>query len=320
MISFLVTYYNQEKYVSRSLNSIFNQNMVSDFEVLVGDDGSSDRTVDIVKGFQVKYPNKIRLFIQERDNNKKELHVVRASLNRLNILSRASGDYICFLDGDDEYCDFDFAQKAVDELDHNPQIIGVAHNHVIIKRNGEKVFQESITEKTIITLNDYAKNMYIPAGTIVFRRPKNEDLNIVTKLKSFDDNDITYFFLNKGNFLYRNTDIYNYFSNDDGFCFSVDSLEMKLLNAADYETIQKSISKCHLTLFLRYWNTLLFVYENRNKLRDEKYQKYLSFCIKNGFVYKVLLWEQLGTVTKFRFILSVFLKKQFVRIVRKLKM
>ena len=76
MLSFLVTYYNQEKYVSRSLNSIFNQKMTSDFEVIIGDDGSSDKTVEIIKEYQTKYPNKIKLFIQNRDNTKKYFHIV----------------------------------------------------------------------------------------------------------------------------------------------------------------------------------------------------------------------------------------------------
>ena len=37
MLSILVTYYNQEKFVKRSLDSIFNQRLTEDFEVLVGD-------------------------------------------------------------------------------------------------------------------------------------------------------------------------------------------------------------------------------------------------------------------------------------------
>ena len=61
-ISFLVTYYNQEKFVKDSLESIFALDIHCDFEVLVGDDGSTDETLNQVEKFQEKYPNKIKVF------------------------------------------------------------------------------------------------------------------------------------------------------------------------------------------------------------------------------------------------------------------
>ncbi len=320
MLSFLVTYYNQEKYVSRSLNSIFNQKMTSDFEVIIGDDGSSDKTVEIIKEYQTKYPNKIKLFIQNRDNTKKYFHIVRASLNRLNILSKATGDYVCFLDGDDEYCDLNFAQNAVDELANNSNIVGIAHKHVIINSNGEKKTYENLSNKELISLKDYIKGMYIHAGAIIFRRPKIEELDAVKKMQSFDDNDITYFFLNKGNLLYKNINVYNYYSNEDGFCASTNELEMKLLNAVDYEIIKNIISKNHFTLFLRYWNTIKYIYDSRNELNEEKYQKYRLICIKNGFSDRILSWGTLGTLNKCKVNLSIWFKQQLFKVARKMKM
>lgn len=82
-ISILVTFYNQERYVDDALGSIIMQETTFPFQVIVGDDGSNDGTVEKVKKWQSKYPGRIRLVIQERDNNKKYLGVIRASWNRL---------------------------------------------------------------------------------------------------------------------------------------------------------------------------------------------------------------------------------------------
>ena len=55
-VSILVTFYNQEDYVDQAMKCIFEQNMKYSFEVLVGDDGSSDATVPKVQEWQKKHP------------------------------------------------------------------------------------------------------------------------------------------------------------------------------------------------------------------------------------------------------------------------
>lgn len=277
MISFLVTYYNQEKYISRSLDSILNQNLNTEFEIIIGDDGSTDRTPEIIKSYQKKYPQNIKIITQERNNSVKELSVERASKNRLSLLLQSSGEYICFLDGDDSYCDFDFIQSSINELVNNKNIVGIAHNYVIIKKKGEKQYNPIVTKKKFISLNDYAKDMYIHVGAIIFRKPSFNELQSIRELQSFDDNDITYYFLNKGKLLYKNIYVYNYYSNDDGICSSVNDFEMKLLNAIDYYIIKQIINRSHFTLFVRYFESIYYVYLNRNLLKDAKYEKWIQW-------------------------------------------
>ncbi len=56
-ISFLVTYYNQAQYVKDSLDSILAINKNYDWELLVGDDGSTDETVSIVNEYNTYEDN-----------------------------------------------------------------------------------------------------------------------------------------------------------------------------------------------------------------------------------------------------------------------
>ena len=63
-ISIIIPAYNAEKYISETIESILSQSMQS-FEIIVINDGSQDRTQEIVEGYRDKNPDKIRIFYQK---------------------------------------------------------------------------------------------------------------------------------------------------------------------------------------------------------------------------------------------------------------
>ena len=89
--SIIIPAYNAEAYLSRCLDSIFSQEF-DDYEVIVINDGSSDGTAVLLERYTSKYPN---------------LHVLAQSNQgmataRNRGLDDAQGDYILFVDSDDE--------------------------------------------------------------------------------------------------------------------------------------------------------------------------------------------------------------------------
>jgi glycosyltransferase involved in cell wall biosynthesis len=55
-ITVIVPAYNAQKYIDKCINALLNQSYLSeDYEVIVVDDGSSDKTADIIRGYQVRY-------------------------------------------------------------------------------------------------------------------------------------------------------------------------------------------------------------------------------------------------------------------------
>lgn len=299
MLSILVTYYNQEKYVSRSLNSIFNQNLTTDFEVLIGDDGSQDDTCKIVEDYQKKYPDKIRLFIQPRDLNVKYNPVERASKNRLDLLKNAKGDYVCFLDGDDEYCDYNWLQESVDILDKDHSLVGVAHNYCEKYSDGRIITPAGIGHHEYITAKLYAKQLYIHAGTILFRNAFNEDdYNLLISLKSFDDNDITFYFLNYGNLKCVDKVVYTYYQNSESIWNSTNDLEKAIINSIDYEVIKKILKKYHGQLAIKYFPVLNTIYRNKEELKNPKYHRYLNQTVANGMMQNFFLWDKISCISR----------------------
>jgi len=92
-ISVLLTIYNNQATIEKCLNSIINQDM-DEFELICIDDGSRDRSLDILLIFAEKYDN-ISVHIQEE-----HLGIAKT---RNNLLNMASGQFVVFIDAKDWY-------------------------------------------------------------------------------------------------------------------------------------------------------------------------------------------------------------------------
>ena len=66
-VSFLVTYYNQKEYVKQSMDSILAIDKPCEWEILVGDDGSTDGTIDEINKYVKQFPDNIKLYIMPRE-------------------------------------------------------------------------------------------------------------------------------------------------------------------------------------------------------------------------------------------------------------
>jgi glycosyltransferase involved in cell wall biosynthesis len=165
-LSIIVLTYYHEKYIRYALDSILAQNVNFKYEVLVGDDASRDATPEILKEYTRKHPNIFKVILR-----KKNIGAVR---NGVDLLKRATGEYIAQLEGDDYWLDLNKLQKQVDFLDKNKEFIGCAHKCVIVDENGVPDYTKSpsfVYSKKIFSLNNYSSKADIPgqAATLVFR-------------------------------------------------------------------------------------------------------------------------------------------------------
>ena len=119
-ISVCITTYNHEKFISQALDSVLMQKTDFDFEVLVGEDDSPDNTRDIVKKYARRYPDKLRLFLNDRKNVIYINGRPTGRWNFINNIRHAKGEYIALLDGDDCWTDPNKLQVQVDFLENNP--------------------------------------------------------------------------------------------------------------------------------------------------------------------------------------------------------
>lgn len=109
-VSVILTVYNRELFLSRSIDSLINQRF-SNWELIAIDDGSTDNSLKVLRSYEEDFPN-IKILHQENQK-------IAQSRNRGIFFS--SGKYITFLDSDDEY-EKSHLLKRVEYMNENPEI------------------------------------------------------------------------------------------------------------------------------------------------------------------------------------------------------
>ncbi len=134
-VSVLITTYNHEAYIARCLEGVLQQKTNFEFEILVGEDGSQDKTRKICQKFAKKHPDKIRLFLNDRKNVIYIDGKPTGRRNFVNLLKQAQGQYLARCDGDDYWTDPHKLQKMVDFLENNPEYAVAFHRVQWLKNN-----------------------------------------------------------------------------------------------------------------------------------------------------------------------------------------
>lgn len=153
MISVAMTTYNGQLYIREQLDSILNQSLPVD-EVIICDDGSTDGTVEILKEYEEKFPDRIRLF--ENDSN------LGYRLNFKKAMSLCKGDYIFLCDQDDVWKKKK-VELMLDKMKEMPQIQVLATSFTYIDGKGEK--KPVVPERGKSNNNLYLKE--VPKGACV---------------------------------------------------------------------------------------------------------------------------------------------------------
>lgn len=96
LVSIIIPFYNAEKFLKESIESIFHQTYPH-WELFLVDDGSQDNSKNIALDYAQKYPEKIRYLYHENHQNR------GPSASRNLGIKHAQGDYLAFLDSDDTW-------------------------------------------------------------------------------------------------------------------------------------------------------------------------------------------------------------------------
>lgn len=114
--------YNQVAYIGQCLQSIIDQITNFDFDIIVGDDGSTDGTTDIVRDFSIRFPGKVKPVLHKKN--------IGPAQNYFSVHNIATGNYIAHVDGDD-YCLPGKLQAQADLLDKDPSCNIVWHKMLV---------------------------------------------------------------------------------------------------------------------------------------------------------------------------------------------
>lgn len=174
MVSVCVPTYQHAKYIRSCLDSVLMQNCSFPFEVIVGEDESTDGTRDICIEYTQKYPDKIRLFLHSRENNISINGRPTGRFNFLYSLSKAGGKYVALCEGDDYWTDPYKLQKQVNFLEANGDFAICYHNLRVEYEGGDHGGQlpslaNSPYQKEVTGIEDLAFGNYIFTASCMFR-------------------------------------------------------------------------------------------------------------------------------------------------------
>lgn len=162
---FMITY-NHEGYIRQAIDSVLMQQVRFDYELVIGEDCSTDGTAEIVRYYAERHPGKIKAIL-----NRENMGQVA---NAIQVFKSCTGEYIAFLEGDDYWTDPQKLQKQVDFLEKNPGY-GLVHtdlDHLLMEKG-----------KLIKNYNKVNK-ITIPEGDIFYKilNPNNYIIKTVTAL------------------------------------------------------------------------------------------------------------------------------------------
>lgn len=154
LVSVIMPCYNAEKYVSESIESVVNQTYTN-WELLITDDQSSDRTPAIVQAFSEKEP-RIKFAVAEQHSG------IAATRNKS--LARAKGRFVAFLDNDDLWVADKLEKQVRFMLENGHAFVYSAYE--LMKEDGS-LKGKTIKTAGVVNYDKYLKNTIIGSGTIM---------------------------------------------------------------------------------------------------------------------------------------------------------
>lgn len=173
LASVCVVTYNHKDYIKQCLDGVLMQQTNFPYEIILGEDGSTDGTREICMEYAEKYPEIISLFLRSR---KDVIYINGKPTGRYNMiecLKEARGKYIALCEGDDYWTDPLKLQKQVDFLESNSDSSFVSCGYYQLKSN--KLFPVEIKQKKVTIESVFNKNIFNTAS-LVFRRRVISDL------------------------------------------------------------------------------------------------------------------------------------------------
>ena len=164
-VSVFILTYNQEQFIAQTIESIVTQKTSFRYQLVIGEDASQDKTLEICRSFRERYPEKIKLLASPQN--------LGLIANFMHTLKECKGAYIAICDGDDYWTDPLKLQKQVDFLKQHSdyKIVYSLKQDLLPDGTFKKSTQLSMPETT--TFDDLVMGNFIPSVTVLF---KNETL------------------------------------------------------------------------------------------------------------------------------------------------
>lgn len=285
--------YNQEKFIKKAIESVLIQDCNFDFELLIGDDCSTDNSKSIVKNIIKNHPKGNIITLIEREKN------LGMTPNFFETFKLCNGDFIALCDSDDFWRDTNKLQKQIDFLEKNKDYIVSFHDVTLFDENSQKINRNYIIDDA---KRDYigielAFGAFLMPVTMCFRnvikeipheafKVTNWDVFLISLLGEFGNAKFMNDIIPAGYRLHQN--------NVSGTLTEVNKDYQRIVIFYYLFKYYIRIKKTNIAhnYFLKYNRSikqlLIHNFEHKNKLEFLKlYCSYLLSCIKYGYFIRI---------------------------------
>jgi glycosyltransferase involved in cell wall biosynthesis len=170
-VSVCVPTYNHEKYIAQMLEGALMQQTNFAFEIVIGDDASTDNAPVIIQEYAQRFPDKIRAYLHSENLGPKEPREFGGRNNVLFLLKACTGDYVALCEGDDYWTDPFKLQKQVDFLESNPNFSICHHDLEVIYEDGSPGHSfNSADQKAVSGIEDLLEDRwFVGTASLMYR-------------------------------------------------------------------------------------------------------------------------------------------------------
>jgi hypothetical protein len=143
LVSIFCVTYNHRPYIQQCLDSLLAQKTDFPFEIIVHDDASTDGTTEVIKEYELRYPEIVVPIYQKENQYSKGNRRIMASF----MICVARGKYIAFCEGDDFWHRSDKLQRQVAVLQDDPRVSLVCSSWRVVSSEGSLVKEDALVSK-----------------------------------------------------------------------------------------------------------------------------------------------------------------------------
>lgn len=177
-VSVCIITYNKERYIKEAIESVLMQETTCRYEIVVGDNSSTDQTPTILKSYWEKDKEHFSLILNNEN--------LGLTTNIYNTMMKAKGKYIIILYGDDYWISPEKMQRQFDYLEKHMDVVGVTAT-LEYRYDGEntpfKLFPNASMRGKKCTLDCYLSGYDFPMAGVMFRNDAfNEKREVFSKM------------------------------------------------------------------------------------------------------------------------------------------
>lgn len=171
-VSVAIISYNHEQFIRQTLDSVLAQQLPFPWEIVVGEDKSTDGTRRIIQEFADRHPGRFRLLLGEQN--------IGAGPNLKRVLEACTGEYVALVEGDDFWTSPEKLRRQVEFLDAEREAVLCHHRVTAFEHPSGKTLYEfppAEFRQRIVKQERIMERNFIQTCSVMFRRSATPELD-----------------------------------------------------------------------------------------------------------------------------------------------